>query len=128
MYEDHKICTELIHGEKCFRVHRYCKGEIAELFHEHVPSRRISLESETEVLRALVGQCEGWNGMFILHSRLNNRTGGPSRHPVFLSKVSYPEAGVIRRYSSAGNATAWSDTVISPGGFRDGVECGTNAE
>jgi hypothetical protein len=91
---------------------------MVELFHEHIPSHRISLESEIEALRALVGQFAGWNGLFVLHSRLNNRRGGPSRYPGFMAHTSYPEEGVLRRYISSGNVTAWSDTVIVPGDFR----------
>jgi hypothetical protein len=89
-----------------------------EVFHEHIPSHRISLDSEAEVLRALVGQFADWNGLFILQSRLNNRRGGPSRYSGFTSHVAYPEEGVLRRYFSSGDVTAWSDSIISPGSFR----------
>lgn len=118
MYENYKICPLLSVKEKCVRVQRYTEGEFIECFHEHVPSRRLSLDAESEALRALVGQCAGWNGALILHSRLNNRKGGPSRYPGLTSHVGYPEAGVIRRYWSAGDVTAWSDTVIVASSFR----------
>lgn len=118
MYERYKICPELSGKEKCFRVQRYEDGNIIEVFHEHIPSHRISLDSEIEALRALVGQFAGWNGLFNLRSRLNNRRGGPSRYPGFMFHASYPEEGVLRRYSSSGNVTAWSDSVISLGSFR----------
>lgn len=121
MYTRHQFCPDLKPGEKCFRVQRYNEGNFDETFHEHVPSRRISLDSEIEVLRALVGHCDGWPGTFILNSRLNNRRGGPSRYPSIVSHVTYPEAGVLRRYFSSGGATAWSDTVIAPGSFRQQV-------
>jgi hypothetical protein len=118
MYERYKICPELSCKEKCFRAQRYEGGNVIEVFHEHIPSRRISLESEVEALRALVGKFAGWNGLFILHSRLNNRRGEPARYPDFQSPVSYPEEGVLRRYCSWGGVTAWSDTVITPSDFR----------
>ena len=118
MYKRHKICPELGCKEKCFRAQRYEDGNTIEVFHEHIPSHRISLDAGIEALRALVGQFAGWNGLFILHSRLNNRRGGPSRYPGFMSHVSYPEEGVLRRYFSSGNVTAWSDTVITSGDFR----------
>lgn len=118
MYERFKICPELSRKEKCFRAQRYKDGNMVEVFHEHIPSHRISLDSELEALRALVGQIAGWNGLFILHARLNDRRGGPSRYPGFISHVSYPEEGVLRRYLSSGNVTAWSDTIIAPGDFR----------
>lgn len=118
MYEHYKTCPCLSLKEKCFRVQRYNEGEIVETFHEHLPSHRLSLDAELEALRALVGHCAGWNEAFILHSRLNGRKGGPSCYPGFMSHVSYPEAGVIRRYLSSGSATAWSDTIVNPGNFR----------
>ena len=100
MYEKYKICPSLSRKEKCFRVQKYEKGNIIEVFHEHVPTHRLSIDSEIEVLRALIGQYAGWNGMFILHSRLNNRQGGQPCYPVFISNVTYSEEGVIRRYFS----------------------------
>lgn len=125
MYERHKICPNLGCKEKCFRVQRREKSSIVEMFHEHVPSHRISIDSEIEVLRALVGHCAGWNGTSILRSRLNNRRGGPSRYPGLISNVAYPEEGVIRRYFSWGDLIAWSDSVISPSSFRrEGVSDG----
>jgi hypothetical protein len=118
MYERYKLCPSLGRKEKCFRVQRYEEGSTVEVFHEHVPSHRISLKSEIGALRALVGQYAGWNGAYVLHSWLNNRRGGPSRYPGFTSHVTYPEEGIIRRYFSSGNTTAWSDTIVSCGGFR----------
>jgi len=120
-YTRYRLCPNLNPGEKCFCVQRYNEGKVDEVFHEHVPSHRISLDSEIEALRALVSHCAGWPDTFILHSHLNNRRGGPSRYPGFTSHVEYPEEGVIRRYFSSGGATAWSDTVIAPGSFRQQV-------
>ncbi len=119
MYENYKLCPELVQKQKCFRVQRYNSGAMIEEFHEHVPAYRISLSSELKVLRALVGQSEGWNAMFTLHSRLNSRGSEPSRYPSFTSNVTYPEAGVLRRYVSGLHATAWSDTVVLPESFRN---------
>ena len=121
MHTHHRLCPNLVAGEKCFRVQRYNEGKFDEAFHEHIPSHRISLEAESEVLRALVGQCAGWPGIFILHSRLNNRRGVPSRYPGFTSHVEYPEEGVLRRYFGSSGATAWSDTVIVRERFRQGT-------
>jgi hypothetical protein len=118
IYSGFKLCPNLKIKDKCFRVQRYKEGAFEETFHEHVPSHRLSLESELEVLRALVDQCAGWPPTFILRSRLNRRRGGPSQYPGFRSHVEYPEAGVIRRYFSSGHATAWSDQVIAPASFR----------
>ncbi|MEJ2106123.1 MAG: hypothetical protein P8X48_02185 [Acidiferrobacteraceae bacterium] len=127
MYEEYKICPMLSRKEKCFRVQQYEEGNVVEVFHEHVPANRISLDSEMEVLRTLVGQVAGWNGQFILHSRLNERRGGPSKYPSFISNVSYPEKGVLRRYIRSGGVTAWSDTVVTPGEFRRNSESKSGA-
>lgn len=118
MYERYKICSELNCGEMCFRAQRYEDGNTVEVFHEHIPSHRISSDSAQEVLRSLIGLFSGWDGVSILRSRLNNRSGGPSRGPCFSYHDSYPEEGVHRRYLRSGNVTAWVDTVVSPGSFR----------
>ena len=117
-YTGLKLCAQLKANERCFCVQRYKDGAFEETFHEHVPSHRLSLDGELETLRGLVDQCAGWPPSFILHSRLNNRRGGPSQYPGLKSYVEYPEPGVIRRYFSSGNATAWSDEVIAPASFR----------
>lgn len=118
MYERHKICLDLRPKEKCFRVQQYREGEITELFHEHVPRHRISLDSEIDALRALISHFAEWSGLLILHSRLNSRGGGPEPYPGFMSHVTYPEEGVLRGYFRSGDTTAWSDNVISAGDFR----------
>jgi len=118
MYSGFKLCPDLKIKQKCFRVRRYREGGFEETFHEHVPSHRISLESELEVLRGLVDQCAGWPPTYILRSRLNKRRGGPSQYPGFTSHVEYPEPGVIRRYFSSSHATAWADEVVVPASFR----------
>ena len=125
MYENFKLCPILGFKEMCLCVQQYSDGMITELFHQHVPSHRLSQAAEFEVLRCLVGKFASWNGQYILHSRLNRRTGGPSQHPRFCSKVEYPEPGVIRHYISSGNTSAWSDRVIRAGEFRVGDQCAT---
>lgn len=90
-----------------------------EVFHEHVPAHRISLDSEIEALKALIVNFSGWSANAVLHSHLNRRLGGPTGAPSFVANVSYPEEGVIRRYFSAGSVTAWSDSVTVSSSFRD---------
>ncbi len=118
MYEQFKLCPNLEAGEKCFRVLEYRRGEISEVFHEHVPANRISLDSAMEALRALVSQFGGWSGRFTLHSRLNNRRGRPEKYPEFTSHVTYPEAGAIRRYVDFSNISSWVDEVVNSETFR----------
>jgi hypothetical protein len=117
-YTRFKLCPDLKIKEKCFRVQRYKEGAYEETFHEHVPSHRLSLESELEILRGLVDQCAGSPPTFILHSRLNKRGGKPPQYPKFIAHVEYPEPGVIRRYFGLSRATAWSDEVVGPALFR----------
>jgi len=118
LYTRQHLCADLKLKEKCFRVQHYQEGKFEEVFHEHVPSHRLSLDAEIEVLRALVDYGAGWPPTFILRSRLNNRGGTPPQYPGYRSHVMYPEEGVIRRYFSSGPATAWSDAVIVPARFR----------
>jgi hypothetical protein len=118
MYSNEHLCPTLTTKEACFRVQRYKDGKLEEVFHEHVPSHRLSLDTTIEVLRALVGHYAVWPATFLLQSRLNNRRGGPSRYPVFIGHFNRPEKGVIRRYLSANRVTAWSDSVVMPGTFR----------
>lgn len=118
MHSGFQSCPELKVRDKCFRVHWYEHGNVEEIFHEHVPSHRLSLESGLEVLRGLVSQCARWPLTDILRSRLNERPGEPYRYPGFRSHVEHPEPGVIRRYFGSGPATAWYDEVIDPAKFR----------
>lgn len=112
------LCDELQPKQKCFRVLQYKAGKCNEVFHEHIPLHRISIDAEIEALRGLADHYAGWPGTFILHSRLNNRPGAPSAYPGYRKDVSYPEPGVIRRHFGTGDASAWSDTVLSPAEFR----------
>lgn len=125
MYENFKLCSDLYCEDKCFRVQQYRDGKMTVLFHEHVPSHRLSQDAEIDALRCLVGQFASWSGQYILHSRLNQRRGGPSQYPKLISHVTYPEPGVMRRYFSSGDTTAWSDQVINPDQFRQGKQGAT---
>jgi hypothetical protein len=118
MYEGHNLCPELAVGQVCFRVKTYNDGIFESVFHEHVPSHRISQDNAIEALRSLVARYSEWPGTFILHSLLNERRGKPSRYPGFVSHTSYPEPGVIRHYISAPRAHAWYDSIISKAKFR----------
>lgn len=44
LHTGYKICVDLKVDEKCFRLHKYDKGDLNELFHEHVPKHRISAD------------------------------------------------------------------------------------
>jgi hypothetical protein len=122
MYHRHKLCQTLKPKELCFKGYSYREGKVSEKLHEHVPEPRISQESALEALRALVGHFAGWPGIFILHARLNNRSGAPERYPSFVMDTSYPEEGVVRFSVSSGNDWAWFDRVINAHDFRKVAE------
>lgn len=118
MYTRDHLCPELTASSKCFVVQVYKGGKASIAFHEHVPSHRISRESEDAVLHDLALRYGGYGGISILHSRLNNRGGQPKRFPIFLHHVSYPEEGVIRHSITCTSASIWLDCVILPRAFR----------
>ena len=118
MYTRDHLCPELKPGLKCFVVQQYKDGKVIAAFHEHVPSHRISQESEGAVLHDLALHYGGYSGISILHSRLNNRRGEPTRFPTFHHHVSYPEEGVIRHSLTCTSASVWLDSVISSQAFR----------
>ncbi len=118
IYSRDDLCLTLGGTEKCIRVKTYDQGKVEQVFHEHIPAYRLSQDSEFEALRSLVAKYSKWSGIFILHSLLNNRRGGPSKFPGMTHHTSYPEEGVLRHTISTGQAWAWSDTVIVKDKFR----------
>ena len=118
MYTREHLCPALKLGLKCFVVQQYKDGEMSVAFHEHVPSHRISQASEDAVLHDLALRYGGYSGISLLHSRLNNVRGDPTRFPVFHHHVSYPEEGVLRHSVTCTSASVWFDSVISPRAFR----------
>ena len=118
IYTRDHLCPELKPGLKCFVVQQYKDGQVTIAFHEHVPSHRISQESEGAVLHDLALHYGGYSGISILHSRLNNKRGDPARFPTFHHHVSYPEEGAIRHTVTCTSATVWLDSVISKQAFR----------
>ena len=121
-YDRHDLCPELSPRQICFRVKIYNEGIFKTVFHEHIPSHRLSQENANEALRSLVARYSEWPGVFILHSLLNKRSRNPQCYPGFIYHVSYPEPGVIRHTVSASNAQAWHDTVINKAAFRQSEE------
>ncbi|MDA3897157.1 MAG: hypothetical protein PF482_13535 [Desulfobacteraceae bacterium] len=118
LYTDYKICDALKTNEKCFRLHEYNKGNFNELFHEHVPKYRISTNNANEFMKTLVVHHSSYGDPEILSTYLNNRGKNPSFLQLGLWITEYPEPGVLRRFFSSGNLTAWYDEVITPSQFR----------
>ncbi len=117
MYTRFQLCSDLKPKQKCFKLRRYNEGLFEDVFHEHVPNHRVSLDDALAMMRTLVLRYEGHEASSILRHYLNTRGRKPSaRHLRF--DVEYPEPGVIRRYCSSNHIHAWMDEVISPEQFR----------
>ncbi|MES2127507.1 MAG: hypothetical protein V4463_09570 [Pseudomonadota bacterium] len=118
MHTHYQICERLAPKEKCFRVQIYEGGKFEEVFHEHIPSIRISAENEHRALQALALHYSKLPATMVLHSFLNKKGKQPAAAQTFQMPVEYPEPGVLRRYCSTGTANAWADDVILPAKFR----------
>lgn len=119
MYENFKLCEELKPRETCIVVERYAVGELRREFHEHIPSARLSSDSRSDLLRALVIRFSEFDAKTIVRCHLNARGRAPLANSDLRIVRSDPEPGVIRFYCGM-NVVAWSDQVISPHEFRRG--------
>src|SRR5438094_1380073 len=94
MYEGFELCTELKWKEICLVVRQYREGHFYREFHQHVPEHRLSEESLSYLLPALVMKFENNVPLTIVRSFLNKRGKNPSAH-TFKWEVKYPEPDVI---------------------------------
>lgn len=118
MYSGFQLCPDLKLKEKCFRLRRYNEGVFDDLFHEHVPRHRISLDDAIDMMKALVVRYNAYEAPYILRSYLNNRGYNPEAVKTLQIVVEYPERGVMRRYCSSSHVQAWMDEIIVPQQFR----------
>ena len=112
------ICKELKATEKCFRVQQYENGDFIELFHEHVPSSRISAQESFQFLRTIIIKNHPLESSEILRTFLNSRGKNPARIQFFNSHTEHPEPGVIRKYFCSQGINTWYDEVVSFSDFR----------
>jgi hypothetical protein len=120
MYENYKLCDSLKPSEICLVIEQCNDGVFTREFHEHVPKWRISDEACVSLLRAFVIRFWGFSGMGveqIVRCHLNAQSQTPAADKSLRITVSYPEAGVLRKYCG-GNTVAWFDRVFSPKDFR----------
>jgi hypothetical protein len=120
MYENYKLCPDLKPRECCLVLEQYHEGNFTQQYHRHFPRSRISVAAMIEMLKAFVVRFDGFTGFWpdlIVDSYLNSRGRDPQNLGVFQIQVTYPEPGVIRRYSGT-DTRAWVDEVISPSSFR----------
>ncbi|MDE1937191.1 hypothetical protein [Bradyrhizobium sp.] len=116
MYENFEICPDLKAKEFCIVVREYQEGQFHRRFHEHIPKHRISEERLSGMFQALVLKFQNNEPLTIMRSFLNARGKEPSAF-MFMWRVTYPEAGVLRKYCGT-NVCAWADEVIVPANFR----------
>ena len=69
-------------------------------------------------MKALVVRHSALGNTEILRCYLNQRGKNPSAIILGQVVVEYPEPGVIRKYYSCGNTSAWYDEVFIPAKFR----------
>lgn len=120
-YSGFQICAALRPKMKCIRLRKYnhdLHDPYTEIFHEHFPGYRISVDASIEMMKALVLRYEERGASYILRCYLNKRGQEPeSCAERFQITVEYPEPGVIRKYCGT-DIQAWLDTVIVPEKFR----------
>ena len=119
-YENIKLCPDWKTQELCLVVEQYKEGVFERVYHLHIPQRRISQSSLSELLRSLVCRFDGFTGLgfeTIVAAYLNDRKGGLSKRNPFQMTTSYPEPGVLRLYCGT-NTITWADRVIVPSKFR----------
>ena len=69
-------------------------------------------------MKALVVRHSKLGNSEILRCYLNARGENPSAIILGQVVIEYPEPGVLRKYYSCGNISAWYDEVITPAKFR----------
>jgi hypothetical protein len=113
------LCPELGPFETCIVLEQYVNGTFERQFHMHVPSRRLSTDSKSALLRSLVMRFYGREGMgaeHIVHLHLNKRGKNPPQSSLPFNHT-HPEPGVLRIYCGA-DTVAWADEVVLPSKFR----------
>lgn len=128
-YENYRPCSDLEKDIVCFVVQQYSEGNMDQVFHYHAPRHRLSSTNRQSCLKSLVSRYYdrgyGMSGDWIIESHFNARIGGPINPKLFVTRISYPEPGVLRTYVGT-NTVAWMDEVIDEVDFLKGRE-NTNA-
>lgn len=122
-YSGIQLCDILRPKHKCFRLQTYSEGKFVLVFHEHVPSYRLSLDSAIEVMRMLVVRHEAFGDFQALQCYLNTRGTAPAANGLLQIHIDRPEPGVIRRGCGA-NVMAMIDEVIDATRFRTSLVVG----
>lgn len=117
-YSGFELCESLTHTDICIRILRYEGASRIETFHEHMPSRRLSDDNACQFLRTTLIRYSKLGDFEILKCFINRRSKNPSKIDFIQVNLEYPEPGVLRKYFTSRNYTAWFDKVISKEKFR----------
>ena len=117
MYENYRLCDKLKPREICFVVEQYDQGKFHRQFHQHVRESRLSDDSRSNLLRALVIKFSAISAEMVVRCHLNEKGKHPADKTSLSVFVTHPERGV-RRSCCGTNTKAWSDEVDQPNEFR----------
>jgi hypothetical protein len=121
LYDHYKLCPDLKPKQICLVLEQCMQGKFIRLYHEHVPAHRLSNDSLSNLLQAMVIRFSGLGAETIARCYLNKRGEKPRADEGHLRcTVSRPEPGVLRCYCGTGTV-AWSDQVIRASVFRSGA-------
>lgn len=116
LFDNYKICSTLDAKHTCIVVEQYSQGTMIEIYHDHVPYRRLSDDTRRNLLKMLMINFSKIDPNSFLSYFVNSRGKNPLAAAMNWVS-SYPEAGVIRT-SCGTNTRAWSDQVVNKSNFR----------
>ena len=120
LFDNYKICPTLDAKHTCIVVEQYSQGIMIEIYHDHVPYRRLSDDACRNLLKMLMINFSKIDPNSFLSYYVNSRGKNPlAANMNWVS--SYPEAGVIRTTCGA-NTRAWSDQVVNKSNFRQKIQ------
>jgi hypothetical protein len=121
LHDNYKLCAELRPKKICLVLEQFTKDKFVRQYHEHVPAHRLSHDSLSNLLFAMVIRFSGLDAETIVRCYLNDRDKKPSADKDHLRcAVSRPEPGVSRWYCGI-DTIAWADQVVRASEFRLGA-------
>jgi hypothetical protein len=113
------ICKTQSENEECIRVVKYEDGKWSDLFHAHIPRRRLNNDDKHSLLRALVIRHYPMNPDQIVRSYFNKacRNKPPRSTALDIHTETVLEAGILRRYCGQ-NVIALLDEVVGVDKFK----------
>lgn len=108
-------CSDLKLGQRCIRLWKYHNGNGVVIFHEHIATRRMSLQNCHDFMIALLLRESELPESELLRFYLNNRNGKPSKLELFNHSITYPCRGVLRRSIDGHRISAFCDEYVMGG-------------